>query len=325
MIFEKQKVFQIAYPTRVSLPLNQNGIAQAKQYIQVVNGRGNLYRTIYNFWEEPRYDKAFIDKIYFDFDQDGNGTELKETRCLHHYLVENDIEHWLYFSGRGFHIFVLTESIAAWKLDNPTMAVKNVWNAITKEVKIHPDPATKDIPRIARIPNTMNMKSGLFCIPLSYEDIEKKTKEEIKELARYQRFENPHVKELAKIDLTAYDDDPDTFEPREPTKVNRPLEEKRLQERLPKCVQVALEHGDCGYQERFLIILALKDLNYSIENTKKILKKYLTEAKYNHCVCEENQLKYLYDRDFFFSSCNKIRNDGLCPDKNCTGPGIYLE
>jgi hypothetical protein len=330
MIFENTKIFQIANPVRITFPLNEDGIERAQRLVRTLNGRVNVYRSIYNFWERPSYDKAFIDKIFFDFDKDGNGTELKDTRKLHSYLIDNQITHAIYFSGRGFHLFVKTKSLASWEIQNPVMAIKNAWNRISQEAKVNPDPATKDILRIARLPNSLNMKSGLFCIPLSYNDIESLEREEIEKLAERQRFKNYHTKEKEVLDLTEFDCNSDVFQPREICR-NKDLDEKRLQERLPECAKACLEAEYAGFEGRFITILALKELNYSVGNTKKILEKYLSnnfkkgrdESEYDHCI-NENQVEYLYQRDFFWPSCEKIRADGLCCE-NCDGPTIYLE
>jgi hypothetical protein len=74
-----------------------------------------------------------------------------------------------------------------------------------------------------------------------------------------------------------------------------------------------------------MIITALRDLCYTKEDTKKLLKRFLHPKKYRHCVTEENQVDYLYKRsDLYFPSCRTIKEDGLCV-KNCPGQKIYLE
>ena len=45
----------------------------------------------------------------------------------------------------------------------------------------------------------------------------------------------------------------------------------------------------------------------------EILKKHLSEKKFKHCIIEEKQLQYLFERDdLTFPSCEKIEKDGYC-------------
>lgn len=168
----------------------------------------------------------------------------------------------------------------------------------------------------------MNIKTGLYCIPLSPEDIYL-SRDEILFFAK-----NPVSKkaisdgELFSLDgFDGYLDDEDVSFI---DSIDSFKDGDVLFTELPKCMAYSLAQGDSGFQERFGIITALRDLCYSKGDAKEILKKYLTPKKYKHCVYEERQLDYLYERhDLLFPSCATLKAQGFCVS-GCKGQNIYL-
>lgn len=324
------KYFQIATPERRTFELTKDGVEKSKKIVYKLIGVTDLYRTIYNFNDWPGWDSAIIDKVYIDFDPEKedpqSGRELVDTRKLHEYLDEQDVQHSIYFSGRGFHIFVAVNEIVATKLKNPRTAVKNCHRYLIQEADIKPDPVTVDLMRIARLPNTKNMRTGLFCIPLDPEELFSDLPH-IYEMAQFQRELPDHgikesVKNSKKVKLDYFDGKESEIDYRE--SIDSGIRLNINDEDIPACVKNSLLLGDCSYLERYAIITALRDLSYSKEEVKKILKDYLTPKKYHHCVYEEKQLDYLFKRqDLLFPSCETLRYQGQCV-KNCKGQKVYL-
>lgn len=317
--------FDIAIPTRRTFKDTKQDLEECQRLIQKLNGAAPIYRTIYNFTGTPHWSNAIIDRIFFDFDVDKKKpeTELIEARRFHEFLLEKKLSHSIFFSGRGFHIFVKTKTVHSNELENPRGAVKRAHTIIAEEAGISPDPTTKDILRISRVPNTLNIRSKLFCIPLVHEQIYLK-KYQIEKLARRQRMISPVYYGEELLDLREYDGPEFT--------IDTPVQEERIgvfdeviEKELPTCVKNLLIQGDCNFEERYLIIIALRELIYSKDEIKEILERYLTPEKFYHCIYEEEQLDYLFSRgDLFFPSCQKIREDGYCV-QNCQGNKIYLE
>jgi hypothetical protein len=95
------------------------------------------------------------------------------------YVIENDYQYTLFFSGRGFHLFVFGEvtdtirNIQVFFREIKTYLVNKVGSDITLDDRV--GQAT----RLRRIPNTVNMSSRdengnpYFCIPLLEEDLQK--------------------------------------------------------------------------------------------------------------------------------------------------------
>jgi hypothetical protein len=323
------KYFQVATPERRTFELTGDGIERSKRIVYKLNGVTDLYRTIYNFNDWPGWDSAIIDKVYIDFDPEKenpeSGRELFDTRKLHEYLIEQNVQHSLYFSGRGFHIFVAVNKIMPSQLKNPRMAVKNCHKYLIEEAEIKPDPVTVDLMRIARLPNTKNMRTGLFCIPLAPEELYWDIND-IYRLGAHQRiFSGQKVKEEKKVNLGYFDGK--KFEIDYAETIDSGVSLDIDDDNIPECVKNNLSLGDCNYLERYAIITALRDLSYPKEEVRRILKEYLIPKKYNHCIHEERQLDYLFQRqDLLFPSCSTLQIQGMCVNKNkkCRGQHIYL-
>lgn len=316
--------YQLAFAQRVSLTSHEKD--KAKRLINKYNGVTGVYRTIYNFRNKVENYNAVIDKVYFDFDVTEDNLELIETRKLHEFLKEKGIRHSLYFSGRGFHLYIYTEKIFAGDLLNPRVALQNVFDDLKKKLDLHPDKKTRgDLMRISRLPNTMNIKSKLYCIELSPEELylEKKEIEKLAESPRSIKIERTGKL----IDLKKFDGDlwykPPKIE--FDSKLEDEINSEFLFKNIPKCVTNLLLKGNPNHRERFIIITALRDLCYSKEQVENILEKFLTEKKFYHCLFEEDQLEYLFERqDLLFPHCRTISEEGNCV-QGCRGQKIYVE
>lgn len=326
-----EKVFQLfIYPGsyRPTYKCNEEGFRKASELVNIQNGKRNVYRSIYDYMDEPGRQNSLIDKVFIDLDPDKeNGVDpIIEARKLAQYLKDEDILHSLYFSGRGVHCYIQVNPIMAYELNNPSIAIKNyVRNVADKLDLIYDKQVVGDLRRVSRMPNTINLKTGLYCIPLKKDEIEL-TEPEIHFIAKKQRSGKfPIGKD--KIELRDYD----TIDKRFEHKIE--YEDRKLGEDIcgvPKCVEASLMRGYANYQERYAIITCLRDLAYSQSDTEAIIEKYLTAVKPSgstyaeHCIEEEQQVEKLYNRhDLVFPGCQTIQSNGFCV-KNCKGPNIYL-
>ena len=169
---------------------------QLEHYLKSTNGKANLTTTVYGFRElktkgnRCEYSTAIVPHFVMDFDADqavrlGNMTlEDAQKKCssevelMSRFLKRKSIQHAIWFTGGGFHIWV--------KLDQtynlPTIEMNdllfsgrmqiNQWvkrfNLLTLDpvVSFRPD-------RHIRIPNTYNFKRQLWGIPVDVADLEK--------------------------------------------------------------------------------------------------------------------------------------------------------
>ncbi len=321
-----KKFFQIFIKPKFRKTFDLSNKKSAMKLINDNNVRKDLYRTIYNYEGNVEGNQAIIDKVFLDFDPEESEEKLLEdVRKVSNLLNNKNIKHSLFFSGRGFHIFVYTNIIKAKDLINPRTAIRNFVNDIIEITKASVDyQVVGDLMRVARIPNTMNMKTRLYCIPLDQKELEYSI-EYIKDLATSQRFFKKDS-EGKPLDLKVYDtgtktqlsDLEVTLESDEDLDIG---ELGKLD--LPSCVLHSLKKGRPNFQERFMIITCLRDLAFSKSEVSKILMKFLTEDRYTHCIEEERQLDYLFNRqDLLFPSCSRIKEMGFHV-KGCTGNQIY--
>lgn len=313
---------------RPTYSCDKEGYIKASELVNIQNGKRNVYRSIYDYMEEPGRNNSIVDKIYIDFDPDEEQEidPIVEAKKLSNYLQKKDILHTLYFSGRGTHVYIYINPIMAYELNNPSIAIKNYVRELSEKLDLHPDQQViGDLRRISRMPNTINLRTGLYCIPLKKDEIGL-NKEKIHDIAKKQRQGRFPIGKN-KIELRDYDTEDKRFE----HKID--YSDVKLGEDIngvPKCVEASLMRGDANYQERFNIIVALRDLAYSQSDTEAIIEKYLTAIKPSgvtyaeHCIDEEKQVEKLFNRhDLVFPSCQTIQNNGFCV-KGCKGQNIYL-
>jgi len=167
-------------------------------YVKAQNNRTNVYTSVYDFAEfaeKAKIDSSVIlDRIFLDFDAHGESIEKawRDVNVVMAYVIENDYQYTLFFSGRGFHLFVFGEvtdtirNIQVFFREIKTYLVNRVGSDITLDDRV--GQAT----RLRRIPNTVNMSSRdengnpYFCIPLLRTDLDKQV-HEILELAKKPR------------------------------------------------------------------------------------------------------------------------------------------
>lgn len=316
--------FQVAFPKRISLETSEEGYETAIRLIKKHNGSTPIFRSIYNYVDYPSADTVIIDKLFFDFDHIKDNPKLAydDMKVFHNFLMDKDIKHSVLFSGNGFHVFVYTNKIHPGILKNVVNTVRNAFDYFASKVSISPDENVKDVMRVARVPGTINIKTGLHCIFLNKDTIQL-SREEIKELAQSPKRIDKYIFGSKEFEIREFDVER-TIEYAEYKIDEQDIDDDIVLSQLPKCLASSLLNGDCGYHERFAIITAMRDLLIPIEVAKRSLKEHLTPEKYRHCVIEENQLNYLYQRkDLLCPSCITLKGNGLCVE-GCLGYNIYL-
>lgn len=315
--------FQLGFPGRKTFKETPEDLERARKMIRQFNGITHVFRTIYNFTGIPSSRNAVVDKLFFDFDVD-NGKELIDLRKFHETALEMGLFHRIYFSGNGFHLFLKAQPVYAQATPLIRAGVRSAFSYFKDLVGVKPDPKTKDLMRFARLPNTVNIKSGLYCVPLMANEIYL-TREEIEKLAESPRNID-NINSGKEINIQEYFSG-DMLEVEYHSSEGLDGIGTHLTDDVPDCVLYALKQGDCGYDQRYAIITALRDLGYSSEDTKEILKKYLTQKKYEHCVFEEDQITYLYEThpDYIFPSCRTLREEYSMCVEGCEGQKIYFE
>ena len=155
------------------------------EFVNAQNNRTNVYTTVYDFEhfsETAKIDSSVIlDRIFLDFDAHGEKIEkaYRDVKIIMELVLEQEFEYTLFFSGRGFHMFIFGEeakdmrSIQSFFREIKQYLISKVGKDITLDDRVG------QTTRLRRVPNTVNMSSinnegnSLFCIPLIEEDLSK--------------------------------------------------------------------------------------------------------------------------------------------------------
>lgn len=158
----------------------------------------DVYKTEYMYDNKEQATALKIANFYLDFDRELSSEDefekvRKDALKGMAYLVSifniplESIE--IYFSGsKGLHIIVPREIMRI----QPNQNLHRVFRSIAEEIKeltVYKsiDMQIYDCRRLFRLPNSINSKSGLYKIPLSYLELKWASLSEIKEIAKKER------------------------------------------------------------------------------------------------------------------------------------------
>lgn len=287
-------------------------INQLKMFIKTNNGKNPIFFLI----NSP----PLIDKVFFDFD---NGEEtIADVRKLDSYLYENDLSHIILFSGRGFHIYVLT---VPYKANNPKQTLTNIHSEIITNsgIKQYDNSCIGDIQRLGRMPNTLNQKSKLYCTYLSHDELQNLTFEQIKEIGKEPRkkiINNQKLIEISHLDTDLkFNNKVIHNNDNQEINIKKLTDEefKNILNLLPVCIKEFIEdykkdNTTKCYQQRMLIIKYLQDLGFDLETTTNFFYTFLSENKFKHAMYAEKQFKYLYNSSYDAPSCKRLEINFNC-------------
>lgn len=277
----------------------------------------------------PDYDSAIIDRIFFEFEEEGEKilTDAVRREVLD-FLTE--IESWglephIFFSGRrGFHILFYFEEI---ELKKANAVIKKVPGIFERDFELkHMCPVARHGTRqMRRIPNTKHQGSGLYCIPLSLSELSLRV-EEILTLAEKPRgdviFEKVHQRNFL-IEKLLKEIESDLSQPRK-YKRRLILSPKEIMD-LPDCpaFKKALKGVPEGIRNEVLVGLisymknvkhmnkgrifqALKDWRLRCENPNSFLKDEIYTS-----------LNYHFNKRNKYYGCGMFKRAGLCKKEDC--------
>ena len=236
---------------------------------------GDIYSTIYRYDSRDQNTANFIAPLYLDLDIDdieNNFTKIKQDLALVlrrlksvFYLSDKDIE--LYFSGsKGFHILV-SHNIFGFE---PSRDLHKQLKKIAIDIKTYTvnktvDTKIYDNKRLFRIPNTINHKTGLYKVAISYEKVKNmESYEELKAYASKPKISKPCIYKFNPKAREAFDNIIERIDAEERSKINTKLAKEFIQKReLLPCVQYILKNG-CAKGQRNNTTVALANSLFQI-------------------------------------------------------------
>ena len=261
----------------------------------------DCYVSVFSDWQIAN--KVF-DTIFLDIDG-----ETSEESFEKYEKIKQKISGYssrCYFSGRGFHVF----------LDMEPLVFKDFCGTVRQWVFNQGldrlvDKKVIDVRRVSRLPFNINSKTGMFCIPVSKDDV-------LKEIIRRAKIgQGGEGKELKLADndslrrqLEFIDRNRKSFTGSSgSSKVDVEGYFKGNMEisKMPPCIQnmikIAVRTGELDHEERLTLGIFLTKL-WGIEKIKKFFKNIFRD--YNESITSY-QLLYLKRKNYNVFKCERIR------------------
>jgi len=130
---------------------------------------------------------VFSKVLFWDFDGDLVQVKSEAVELVERLMAYNPSNISIYFSGnKGFHVFYYSPELVEFMSPTFNQTVKNVCSTIASGL-ISFDRKIYDKTRIIRTPNSIHSSTGLYKIPLTYEELKNISIEELTELAKTKR------------------------------------------------------------------------------------------------------------------------------------------
>ena len=139
-------------------------------WVNAFNGKMNCYTTVYDFEhfaETAKVESSVIlDRMFLDFDAHDEPLEnaLTDLCSVVETLLSEDLKFRMYFSGKGFHVIVYGEKA------KDIRSIQQRFNELSEDCSTL-DRTGIQTNRLRRIPNTANLSSDYFCIPIDCADM----------------------------------------------------------------------------------------------------------------------------------------------------------
>jgi|Deesub1362B_J571_1020462.scaffolds.fasta_scaffold00101_83 hypothetical protein len=160
----------------------------------------NCFVSVYSFDDKPPEmgvmwprEKVVIDALFMDFDSKENpAVTLKDVKKFINFLLSRSTTPIVYFSGsKGFHVYVPFEPV---RLFSPKDTLKRVAVTLVELLELKTaDLNVAEIARVARLPLSINSKSGLPCTPISPERLLRMNYDDIVKFVKTGDYDLPEL------------------------------------------------------------------------------------------------------------------------------------
>ena len=281
------------------------------------NGFQRVFVSVYNYTGNNSFDdlNLDLDKIWFDLD---SKQSLDNLMKFHNWCMEKNYKHIMFFSGKGFHIYILTKDYN--KIDNKRSTLRNIHRHIAKTLGLSigssetsdiDEHIIGDVARLVTVPGTFNTKRRRYCICVTEEDlkegidfIREKAKKQINKYTYYGKNYLP----INEYNVKSSEYEEEVMEVSD--KLKKIIASDELLTNIPPCIKSWLHasknrnkkklwDGWIGWKRRGWIFMWLRDLGLwrkeinegmpaMLSETIGIAKKYFSENEFIHS-CTKNK------------------------------------
>lgn len=298
----------------------------------------DVYATVFSYDNEDQNKANLFGPLYLDLDLEIENEEdyfilKKDLISIVTYLEQNYGIPYnyikFYFTGKkGFHLIISTQIFDI----SPNDKLNIYYKAIAKELNLCTmtnliDTKIYDKKRLFRLSNSINSKSGLYKVPINYEQIISFSFAEMKEYASSPKSNVIAVTEPCEKAINRYKEIVETIKaPKE--KQNRGpiklVDINELENSMPDCIVEILKSGAMkGNRNNTTIILASAFLQQgaSYKDTLDIVNEW--NEKSNCPSLDDNEVSitvasaYQQVQSGKGYGCSSIKECGLCIGKEC--------
>lgn len=313
--------------------------ASILQILGKTGGRDAYYCT-YLFDRRDRGEGTkFLSPLYFDIDGDITTDEgfeklriavlsLATRLCMELRMETKELK--FYFSGsKGFHVFVGSKVLGIKPYEKLNLVYKAFVQSFAKLVEHGELIDTKiyDNKRLIRIPNSINGKTGLYKIPIRYEELRTITRQQLLERARSRQDDYPSSTVFNQAAAARFREYIMKHQPVQASRIRRKIPEVRQD--LPICMRYMLStQVDKGGRNDYAAMLAsvLIQNGYG-DTTLEILEAWNSN---NAEPLPEEELRQAYKSMLKLAGsgrgygCSSIREKGAFPPRQvCPQCRIY--
>ncbi len=319
-------------PKQLAFPQRTKPIDSYSQIIKLINrwnGVKNIYYSVYDCDRYGNFNNAHIDKVVFDFDDGEESLELLRKSVPK--LLKLDYKFTIFFSGnKGFHLYVFVKPSEVSK--NIKDVLYNIQYHIIQKLNIPEDKVDRhllgDVARVIRVPNTLHLKSRLYAIPLSVQDLYLSYKD-IRDLARKPRLKI-FVYGKTLIDSTEFDYTSrrrEVLMPDYSYDFKIEVDDEILQkvfDKLHPCVKLWLIKPKeyCKNETRWYYALYMTHRGIPDEITMSLAEKFWSKVKESNGIRtkfqefkQEKQLYYAKIKNQVVPNCETLYERGWCLGK----------
>lgn len=298
----------------------------------------DVYATIFQYNNEDQNLSDLYGPLYIDLDMDfnNNAEYIKLKQDLARIVTYLDLQYGIptkhikfYFTGKkGFHL-IISPTILGVK---PCKDLNAYYKEIAKELNdntIHKivDIKIYDKKRLLRLANSINSKTGLYKVPISYSDIVKLTYDEIREYAsdvKTLTYITPEPIEKAMNKMKHIIEDMKSKDARKAASIRIPTNVDLSKITFPKCIQEIYKGGVVeGNRNNTTIILASAFFQKGIELNTALAMVHKWNLEKNNPSLSDTEIEMtvrsahqqvLNGRRY---GCSSITEMGLCIGREC--------
>lgn len=231
----------------------------------------DVFATLFQYNNKDQNKSDLYGPLYIDLDMNFNNNEeySKIKLDLSRIVIYLNLQYGIpnkyikfYFTGKkGFHLIISPVVFGI----TPNKDLNIYYKEIAKELNSNTinkivDIKIYDKKRLMRLTNSINSKTGLYKVPVSYEDIIRLSFDEIKEYAsnpKTLKYDKPELVIKAKNKYDKIIEDLSTLNKRKASAINIPTNVDLSKVTFPKCIQTIFRDGVIeGNRNNTTIILA---------------------------------------------------------------------